>query len=254
MKQQKIGKAKRMIYTLYKIGCVIIMLIYFPILMSFVNKDKAQIECIKIDAKVNNDSPNVLITNEGLNDIVMHSFPDLKGTKLVDLPLYDMERIIEQSAVVKRCDMYTTPGGVLHVEILQREPIMHVFTSTSSYYMDEESYRIVARSDMRSNVVVVNGNVGALLEAEDLIKLCKFINEDSFWRAQIEQIYVNDKFEYILVPRVGDHIVEFGGIDNMETKFKNLHALYTKGWNLQEWNLYKIVNLKYNGQIVCTKR
>ncbi|MBP5365911.1 MAG: hypothetical protein J6Y82_08305 [Bacteroidales bacterium] len=254
MKKQRTNKAKHILRTTLRVLCGLIMLLYFPMLMSFVNADKAQTECLRIDAHVANDSPNILITDDGLNSMVMHNFPDIEGTKLCEMHLDEMERIIEQSAVVKKCDMYTTPGGVLHVRITQREPIMHVFTSSSSYYMDAEAFRIVAKSDMRSNVVVVNGNVGTLLEAEDLIALCKYINASAFWRAQIEQIYITQKNEFILVPRVGNHIIEFGTAENMENKFERLHALYTKGWQPREWNKYKKVNLKFNGQIVCTKR
>ena len=49
------------------------------------------------------------------------------------------------------------------------------------------------------------------------------------------------------------HIIEFGSIYQMDEKFRNLYALYTHGWDAREWNLYTKVNLKYNGQIVCTK-
>lgn len=255
MKQLFNDKFKKIWHITLRVICYLIMLLYFPICMSFVSDEKAQLRCNNIDAEVNNNSGStILITNEGLADMVERNFPDIKEMKFNEMNLHEMESIIEQSEVVKRCDMYTTPGGTLHVEISQREPIMRVFSASSSYYMDEEAFRIKARTDMHAHTIVVNGNVGGLLEAEDLITLCKYINDDNFWKAQLEQIYVTDKLEYILIPRIGDHIIEFGGIDNLDDKFNRLKALYTQGWDPQEWNLYKKVNLKYKGQIVCTKR
>ena len=50
--------------------------------------------------------------------------------------------------------------------------------------------------------------------------LAQVIIDDSFLTAQIEQVYVDDKGEFILVPRVGDHLIEFGGIDRMNEKFR----------------------------------
>ncbi len=226
---------------------------YFPVIMWFVNKEKNELICSGVVTKVH-ESPNILITEKGLARLVRMNFPGLEGTPINELQLHEMEQTIEKTPVVKQCQMYATVGGVLHVEISQREPIMRVFTSGSSYYMDETSFRIAANSDMRTNCVIISGNVGTLFDAEDLIEICKYINNNEFWKSQIEQIFVTDKQEYILTPRVGDHVIEFGTADNFEEKFENLYKLYTSGWTLREWNLYKKVSLKYNGQIVCTKR
>lgn len=230
------------------------LLLYYPIMMSFIAADKETIECSKIVAKVKSDDDNILITDKGLEQIIWQNFPDIKGTRITEMHLYDMERTVEQSPVVKRCDMYTTPGGILHVEISQRKPIMRVFTSNSSYYMDSESFRIPVQNNMLAHTIVVNGNVNALLDGKDIIELCDYINKDKFWKSLFEQVFITDKQEYILIPRMGDHIVEFGGNDRMEEKFELLHTLYSYGWKPNEWNAYKKVNLKYKGQIVCTKR
>lgn len=231
----------------------VVLLAYFPVVMNFVQKEKNELVCHEIVTKVN-ATHNVLITNTGLERIVRTNFPGLIGTPCRDLDLHQMEKTIETTNEVRHCDIYITPGGVMHVEIRQREPIMRVFLQNSSYYMDTESNRIPVRREMRTSCVVVNGNVSSLLDGEELITLCRYINADNFWRAQIEQIYVTDRQEFILTPRVGDHVVEFGNIADYQAKFDRLYALYTSGWQLNEWNKYKRVNLKYKGQVVCTKR
>lgn len=120
--------------------------------------------------------------------------------------------------------------------------------------MDEEGFKVTATSAMRSHTLVVNGHVNSMLSHADLIALCSYIDGNQFWKSNIEQVYVTSKHEFVLVPRVGNHVVEFGGIDNMERKFDDLETLYRKGWDKREWNVYKKVSLKYNGQIVCTRR
>ncbi len=250
---QKASKTARLRRRVLQTALLVTFLAYFPVVMWFVNTEKSELACESIVTKVKT-SPNILITEKGLDRLVRNNFPGIVGTLVSEIPLHEMEKVIEKTEVVRRCQMYVTPGGVLHVEISQREPIMRVFSSGSSYYMDETSFRIAANSEMRTNCVIVNGNVGTLFDAEELIKICKLINESAFWKSQIEQIFVTDKHEYILTPRVGDHVVEFGTADNYEEKFDNLYALYTHGWTEREWNLYKKVSLKYKGQIVCTKR
>lgn len=232
----------------------VVAIAYFPVMMSFIAVEKSDLVCSSYETKICNESDDIMITREQLRNIVRQTWPDIEGKPYSEMNLHEMEQTIERLPVVKNCEIYTTPGGKLHVEVLQREPVMHVFTSASSFYMDKEQYRVVAQRDMQANAVVVNGHVNSALDSSDLVELCLFIRGDSFWRSQIEQIYVTEKHEYILVPRVGDHIIEFGGIEDMETKFENLYTLYHKGWQPHEWNLYKKINLKYKGQVICTKR
>jgi cell division protein FtsQ len=46
----------------------------------------------------------------------------------------------------------------------------------------------------------------------------------------------------------------FGDISNCEEKFQNLESLYINGLNAVGWNKYETINLKYKGQVICTKR
>lgn len=227
---------------------------YFTVVMLYISRDKNEITCDNIVTEVKNHSSNILITSKGLDRIVRRSFPDLMGTNLSQLNLDQMERKIEETPAVKKCDIYTTLGGKVHVSITQREPIMRVFTNDASYYLDADTFRIPAYYEMRTHIIVVNGNSKALSKPKDIMSMCTFINADDFWKSQIEQVNITDKNEFILVPRIGNHVIEFGDISNMENKFRTLHTLYTKGWTPKEWNLYKKVSLKYKGQVVCTKR
>jgi cell division protein FtsQ len=64
---------------------------------------------------------------------------------------------------------------------------------------------------------------------------------------------VNKNTEFELVPKVGRHIIVFGDIDNMEKKFDKLIVFYKEGLNKTGWDKYKIINLKYENQVVCSK-
>lgn len=234
----------------------IVLLLYYPVVMSFVNAEYSKVQCVDVKVRVMNNSNDMLISNKTLEKIVYREFPTVKGTLLDSLHLMDKEAVMEAKQEIERCEMYTTPGGVLHVDVWQREPIMRVFRPNgSSYYMDSNLQRITAKFDeMRTHVVIVNGAVNEMQDTKCLVDMCKYIREDKFWKASIEQIYVNDDFEFILVPRVGAHVIEFGTSERMEEKFRLLHKLYTEELDKLEWNLYKKVSVKFQGQIVCTKK
>lgn len=64
---------------------------------------------------------------------------------------------------------------------------------------------------------------------KNVLKLTRFIHNNTFWNAQIEQISVADNGSYVLIPKLGDHKIEFGGIDNMEEKISQA-GNFLCGW------------------------
>jgi cell division protein FtsQ len=91
-------------------------------------------------------------------------------------------------------------------------------------------------------------------QREEIHRLARYIASDSFWKAQIQQVYVDENLEYVLIPRVGNHEIQFGKMDDLEIKFKKLKAFYEQALSKSDWNQYQSVNLKYKNQIVCKKK
>jgi cell division protein FtsQ len=89
---------------------------------------------------------------------------------------------------------------------------------------------------------------------EQVYALAKFIEADTFWSANTEQIYVNEHQELEIVPRFGDHTVLVGDTSLLTNKFQRLMVFYREGMNNIGWNTYQMINLKYKGQVVCTKK
>jgi len=53
---------------------------------------------------------------------------------------------------------------------------------------------------------------------------------------------------------LSDHVIIFGSFEDYDKKIKKLKALYTKGLKGKDWYLYREINLKYKGLIVCKKK
>jgi cell division protein FtsQ len=58
----------------------------------------------------------------------------------------------------------------------------------------------------------------------------------------------------MMVPKVGDHVVELGDANDLDGKFANLVAFYRKGMPRAGWDTYSKISLKFKGQVVCTKK
>jgi cell division protein FtsQ len=83
--------------------------------------------------------------------------------------------------------------------------------------------------------------------------LAKFVEADTFWTANTEQIYVNEHQELELIPRVGNHRVLLGDTIDLQDKFRRLMIFYKEGLSKTGWNNYSVINLKFRNQVVCTK-
>ncbi len=89
---------------------------------------------------------------------------------------------------------------------------------------------------------------------DDIFAVVSFIEKDEFLKAQIQQIFINEKNDIELVPMVGDHKIILGDKKDLDTKFRKLLLLYQKGLSKTGWNQYSIINLKFKNQVICTKK
>lgn len=78
-----------------------------------------------------------------------------------------------------------------------------------------------------------------------------FINDDSFWRAQVAQLDVTRAGEITIFPQVTGQEVQFGKAEDFERKFSKLMIFYKKILPQRGWTKYKTVNVKYDGQIIA---
>ncbi len=232
---------------------IVVVTIYFPIIFSFVSVGKSQRVCGEIVPAICDSIQNRFISRDEISDIALEKYPGILGRKINEINCEDMEIFFRKHPAIENCEVYFTYGGALHIDISQREPMLRVFEGNSSYYLDTNGKKMPLFKKHTAHSLVANGYINKLESMNDLVSLAKAIIDDSFFKAQIEQVYVDEIGEFVLVPRVGDHLIEFGGIDRMNEKLRNLKALYKTGWDAREWNLYKKVNLKYKGQVVCTK-
>lgn len=96
---------------------------------------------------------------------------------------------------------------------------------------------------------------------EDFINLTNFvklIEGDDFWRAQIVEIVVsqsqNGALFLRLVPRAGNHTIIFGRIEKVERKLDRLMRFYREGLDKEGWNTFRTIDVRFDNQMVCTRR
>ena len=176
-----------------------------------------------------------------------------------------LEKKLDNNHSIKDVQVHKTIDGKLIVNVKQRRPIVRIFSRNESYYIDEKGNLMPLSNKYTARLLVVNGNLhepfgkryrfnydnlnDTLAEKtllDDIYKIANYIDNSEFWKAQIEQVHVNKVYGFELIPKVGNHKIVFGGVDNLEGKFEKLMIFYKKGLSKTGWNEYSEINLKYN--------
>ena len=175
------------------------------------------------------------------------------GKVFYEINTLEIKKELEKNRIIKNAVCYKTPTGSMNIDIYQRKPILRVMGINGDYYIDDNCEMMPVSSNFTAHLPIVSGYVDKDIINNGLFEFAKFINKDSFWNLQIEQIYIASDGEVELIPRVGDHHIVLGTFDNYEEKLDNLFTFYKKGLNKKGWNLYKTINLKYENQVIGVK-
>ena len=229
------------------------LLAYLIFTFAFVNRKSDAIMITGIDIDIIDSLNTRFICDSEIKNLILKNHPNIIGTQAIKINKEHLEQLINKIPFVKNTEIFTSLKGCLHLDIEQRKPIVRILKG-KGFYIDEENKQMPLSSNYTSRVLVVSGHIKDKTIETDLMPLVNFITKDEFWSSQINQIYVDSNNEYILIPRVGGQKIELGKIDNFERKFLKLYALYKDGFSTVGWNKYKKINLKYENQVVCTKR
>ncbi len=243
--------------------------------MSFVKNEEHKQRCTKLNIEVIDSTEFLFINKNEIKQLVNDSNISIIGYPISEINTLQIENLLKTHSSIKSVKVYTSLKGHIIVEITQRKPILRIINySGESYYIDKDGVMMQLSDIYTAKVIIINGHVNEPFESrhninlkekednnivrgkvlKDVYNLVLYINNDKLWRSQFQQIYVNSDGEYELIPIVGTQKIILGKITNYKIKLRNLKAFYKKGIEKRGWNTYSKINLKYENQIVCTKK
>ena len=243
--------------------------------MVFINQHHKKELIHNITIVINHNDTDTLVIAKEIDELLHKSFGDLRKKTVGEINLPQLEDSIQKNPFVAKADSYIDFRRNLHIDIQQRKPMVRIADqSGNQFYIDTEGYKmplshrgtpdviiangfIKIEKNKQNPIVTINMNEKEVLKSstdlEKIYYLANYIKSHPFFRNQIDQIYLNNEKEFELVPKVGNHIIVLGSLDNFHEKLENLFHLYRDGFSYTGWDIYKTINLKFENQIVCTK-
>ncbi len=194
---------------------------------------------------------NLYITQGMVNKLLIQNYGPLTNVPKEKLVLNTIEKVIEANEMVKSAQVYLTVNGELTLKIVQRKPIGRI-EGNAKFYLDEEGTSMPLSMSHSARVPIITGKITGK-SLEDVYEILKYINKDDFLRKNVIGIHIEDDAKYQLKFRMEQFVVHLGGVDNLEEKFNNFKAFYTKANKDETLEEYNVVSLEFNNQVVCTK-
>jgi cell division protein FtsQ len=215
---------------------------------------KEDMDCQNLIVLIKDSTDRQFLTRDNIVTILKNAQLYPVNKPLSSINTHAIEEKIAESELVSGVTVYKTPSGNIKIEISQKMPVLRVFSTSESYYVDESGSTMPADYRYATYLPVATGNIEKSFAMTELYKFALFLQKNEFWNNQIEQIYVYSNKEVELIPRIGDHRIMLGTFDDFEEKMNNLRLFYEQAIPKTGWGKYEIINLKYKNQIVCTKK
>ena len=249
-----------MLERFFKIGGIIVLVAFLAGTLAFTSIKYNNAPCTGIEIEYEADDV-ISIDKESIRNMILSADKNILGHHFDSINIAMLEVEVEKHPAILNaeiCEMVkrdsTSYRGVLQVKVKHREPIVRVYKRSESYYLDEFGYKFPVSQSYPANVLLATGNITEDFAKEELLSCIRFIENDDFWKAQIEQIHVEDEENIVLTPLFGDHLIELGSVENFEEKFRNLKTFYKKVLVNNNWSKYRTVSLKYKDQIVAKRK
>lgn len=184
---------------------------------------------------------------------------DINQTPVGKLDIHVMENIITANPWVGEAQVYVDNNRLMHVNVTQRVPVARIFEANgNSYYVDTTlsdlplSEKYVYYTTVVTNMPELkNDSLSRSLKAQ-VLKLVRFVEDDTFWNAQVSQIIVDSNYSFEVVPVLGNQRILVGDTSRLVEKFDNLFLFYKNILNRIGWDKYQTLDLRYKDQVVAS--
>lgn len=277
---------RKFLYTVLNIALWCAIAAYLVFAAGLGRKEKAGLYVQRLEVNIRDEQKVNVVSAEMVGTWLKEAGVDLLNTGMSNVNTEEIRRIVMEKPFVKDVRVFTDMGGTVYVELSQRRPAARFNTADGyDFYLSDDDWILPVPYGSAMHVPVVTGSFrmpfergyfGSLDESLNneekkerqdyafmlnLINFVKNTAKDNFWSSQIVQIVVTQKGssgrwkepEIEIVPRVGDFVVGLGTLVEVQRKLDRLMLFYRNVLPYEGWDNYSYVNLKYDGQVVCTR-
>ncbi len=194
----------------------------------------------------------LFVSYETVNKLLIEKGQHLKTIGKDKVVLNTLEKTLNEHDMIQKSEVFVSIDGVLKAMVTQRTPIARVFNEEGSFYIDSKGNRMPLSDIQTARLPLVLGEITDKNEKE-MYELLWFIYNDDFLKKNITGIEILPSGSLRMTNRNYNYDIEFGKTIEVERKFDNYKAFFQKAVHDTLIDKYKVINLKFTQQVVCTK-
>ncbi|MGJ8592065.1 MAG: cell division protein FtsQ/DivIB [Aquaticitalea sp.] len=195
---------------------------------------------------------NLFVTHSTVSKLLIVNQESVtnKPKEIIDLNV--LENALNSNPMIKEAQVYINVDGQLTAEINQKKPIARVVTN-ASYYIDEDATYMPLSTNYSARVPLVTGFVEKN-KLHNIAEVARKVQSDEFLKNNVVEIHENENKSIDLKFRKDDFTIQLGSLRQLDKKINNLKAFYQKAMRDGTLNKYSVVNLRFDKQVICTKK
>lgn len=234
--------------SLLIIGYIVFSALYFK------NTSRNQ-TCAAFEVNIKDSIEKQFVKASDITAVIKNKKLYPVGKSFAEINTLAIRDTILTNKLVKSAEVYTTSKGAIVANVYQKEPILRIISDTKgSFYIDNNREKMPISPSFSVYVPLATGAIDENFAKNKLFDFAVFLNDNPNWNAWVEQIVVKPNKEVELIPRLGDFKIVLGDLDDYPAKLAKFTLFIEKGLNVVGWNRYSEINLKYENQVVCTRR
>lgn len=211
--------------------------------------------CERFEVVIKDSSRTRFVETQDIVNLVKRYDLYPVGRKFGGINTLAIRDTILTNRLVESVEVFTTAGGSIVASIRQREPVLRVISnSRGSFYIDKDRRIMPLSSNFAVYVPIATGAIDEKFAQNELYDFAMFLRDHPEWDAWVEQIVVLENKDVGLIPRAGDFRIILGSLDDYPAKLAKFVLFAEEGLNVVGWNRYREINLKYENQVVGTRR
>lgn len=211
--------------------------------------------CVGFEVEVKDSLKTQFVTAEDINRLVKKYDLNPAGKSFKEINTLAIRDTILSNKLVESANVFITSNGTVKATVQQREPVFRVISETTgNFYVDKDRRIMPVSSSFAVYVPVATGRIDEEYAKSELFDFAMFLNNNADWDAWIEQIVVESRNEVVLIPRAGNFRIIMGSLDDYPVKLNKFVRFVDGGLNVVGWNRYSDINLKFENQVVCTRK
>ncbi len=239
------------------IRCVLSFLLlgYLIFALVYTQNQASGATCSEMKIIVNDLEDKKFVTETELSHEIQDMPATIAGKRISDINTDEIEKTLNAIDKVEMSSCVVYSDGEIIIKVEPMVPVARIFEDTLSYYINRQGKKMMADKRYHMDVPIISGKFSdSTFTAKSLLPIIQYINENKTWSSLISMVCANSRNEIILVPMIRGHVINFGDTANIVNKFCRLRQIYKDVIPLKGWEYYDTISLKWESQVVATRR